>query len=203
VKFEFCFLNCVDKEHAFYEALTAWGTVGAAIATFLAVVVALLVARADRRVSGKGAMSIVLYLFPPAPPEQVLRLHVTNVGARPFLVTSFGVGPRWRFVKRLRIFPHYLYLPWTNPKATGVPKSISPDETADIGTNSMTISLRRISEAIARSPLPVWITIKAIRPYAYTPRDTIWLKFDEDVQARLLAGAKRLRSRAVTRRSSP
>lgn len=82
------------------QQIQVWNAIGtwlAGIATFAAVVVSLLLAtRADRVRLKVHAGIRLLFIGDGSPAEELLEIHVTNLGDRPATVTSVG----WAIGKR-------------------------------------------------------------------------------------------------------
>jgi hypothetical protein len=179
-----CIIDC--------NVLGAWGQVASAFGTFVAVLVALTLARSERKVRGAGSVGLFSARLPGGNVQEIIQFSVTNHGERAFVVRFFGL--RWKSRTTRAYVRKGIVFTLRHPTNTTLPAKLGPDEMAVHGDADVAGILRIWAESLAAIKLPVWVVLWFMRPCAFTPRAVIYLTCEHELKARLGAAIKAIRA---------
>jgi hypothetical protein len=173
-------------ETLFWTKVTALGQIAGAVATFVAVLVALWIARTERRASIKVSAGLRLtFAGDGSPFEDKILIRITNHGLRPVRVSAVGwrtgwvkFGPKWlKFQHAVQKFDHPVSLmtsPTPPPFDLGpgqeVSLLLSPDPFKKPGELRDTFFNRRLPLRRKVSPTKICVVVSMVAAKASVTR---------------------------------
>jgi hypothetical protein len=162
-------INCGD--------LASWAS---SAASFVAVVVALYLARSSEKPRAKGVLNIVL--FSPDFDRPYLCYQATNLGTHTLRVNSafLEIHP---LVRRFVKWPSAVANNWVHPFNSRLPCDLQRGESFHYATD---IENRPFGKFLSDFPASPFITARLVRAGVSTPWGAIYVKIAKDVRARLV-----------------
>lgn len=153
-----------------------------AIASFVAVVVALYLARHADKPKARGSLRIVF--FTPQMDRKLLNFHVVNLGTHPLRISSCFVEFK-PWVRRFVRWPTAIAHDWRHPMNSPLPCDLQRGESFNYSTEGDA----ELGRFLSVGNLPIPVMRRLFRAGVATPWGSIYVDVSKDVKDMLMESA--------------